>query len=350
MAKKARRLPLQQEIIQKPKSTASVKPARDNGNNDNSVKEQVIARKAKSNIKFEWSFKNQKFRIGLPFGIILFLFLWTWTKPEVTVIDPWYSAAQLVDSSKKITDPVLSKKLLDEGGSRLKALTSKYPSHAKLHFFLGYYYLTAKKWDNAITEYIQAIHIDSGATINPVWMDAKRHLAIAVVNKNNEFMVNKDTKASMEFMNRMKPYLNDMPDYLTDMGIIYHNQGNLDSAVEFYSRSLNKDPRQDKVKQNLILAWMRMGIEARQKGEPDRAMSFFDKVINQNQQHEEALYNMAILWNEKNDDGNAIDFFKRVLRVNPKNANAKELLIQIYRRQNDTLAIRDLIEGRTFMR
>jgi hypothetical protein len=133
-----------------------------------------------------------KFKVSIPFILALVLYSLIWIVPAAPpVIDPWYAAVQLVDSSKKVNDPLLKEKLLTQGGNELRELVRLYPYHARVRFFLGYYYFSVDKWDSSLIEFKEAARMDSGATINPVWPDAHKLLIKAALNKCNVLLQQK---------------------------------------------------------------------------------------------------------------------------------------------------------------
>ena len=62
-------------------------------------KKKIVEKPAQ---EIKWHFDRKKLIATIPFAIALILFLWVWTEPGPRVLDPWFAAAMLVDSSKKI--------------------------------------------------------------------------------------------------------------------------------------------------------------------------------------------------------------------------------------------------------
>jgi tetratricopeptide (TPR) repeat protein len=288
-----------------------------------------------SQLKFSLSFKDPKFRAFLPFAIAIIIFLWIWTKPGDEVVDPWYKAALKVDSSRKTFDPALKVKLLNEGGDELRELVKKYPFHARVHYLLGFYYMTAQKLDSAITEFRTTIKIDSGATINPVAPDAARSLVSIVINKSNLQIQQHDYKNALETLGLVNDFAASSPDILNQYGYIFHSQGMLDSAIYFYDKVLKIDPNYNQTLKNMALAyWVKGNAELNMK-KPIIATDFYNKALIYDKSNADIYTNLAIAYIQQNQVEKAVDFFMKSIEINPNNKIALQNLINIYTKKGD---------------
>lgn len=288
-----------------------------------------------SQLKFRFSFKDTKFRAFLPFAIAVIIFIWIWTKPGDEVVDPWYKAALKVDSSRKTFDPSLKVKLLNEGGDELRELIKKYPYHARVHYLLGFYYMTAQKLDSAITEFRTTIKMDSGATINPVAPDAARSLVSIVINKSNLLIQKHDYKNALETLGLAGDFAASSPDILNQYGYIYHSQGMLDSAISFYDKVLKLDPNYNPALKNMALVyWVKGNAELNMK-QYNKALDFYNHALMFDKLNADIYTNLAITYYQLNQIEQAIDFFKKSTEINPNNKISIQNLINIYTKKGD---------------
>ncbi|MCX6155461.1 MAG: tetratricopeptide repeat protein [Candidatus Kapabacteria bacterium] len=217
--------------------------------------------------------------------IIYSLLLVDW---GVKVVDPWYAAALLVDSSRKVTDPALKASLLEEGGDKLRVLAKDFPSHARVHFLLGFYYLNSAKWDSAIPEYRQAIKMDSGSTINSVWPQAQQHLSVVIQNKTNEFAASNHFQDIIKLMDSLKSAMFNDPEFEYRFGVIYHQLNQQDSAFVHYQQALKYNP---------------------------------------NYSNPDLFSNLGLIYLNRHQFKEAINALSRSLALNPKNKNAIGIMI-----------------------
>ncbi len=288
------------------------------------------AKKSTEKPKFEWSWKNKKFRAAVPFFIIVVLYLLVWTGKGEKPVDPWYKAARLVDSSRKIENNQLSSRLYSEGLEKLQDLTEKYPYHARVHFLLGYAYMVGKKWDSAMSHFKTTIKIDSGNTINPVAPDAIRQYAMALIFKSNPYFKQKKYDEALEILDKGKIYASFSPQLSTQIGMTYHNLGQLDSAQHYYSMALDSDPDFKPARNNLSILLKRSASEAFHSGDNAKAVELYQKLIQLNPKDSEAYEYLALTLNRLGDINRAVQMMEQAVNINPKNRSAISNLISFH--------------------
>lgn len=223
---------------------------------------------------------------SLPFVITAIVWILIWIIPKgPVVVDPWYQAVKLVDSSNKVSEANLKIKLREEGGDMLKDLIKKYPFHARVQFFLGYYYFVCQKWDSALVPLKEAARIDSGASINAVWPDAHDLIAKAALNKALVMINNQQFAQAKDVLLDAYPYYPNNPFLNKFLGSVYFNLKEDENALRYSLVSFNGNPKDSEVA-NLI----------------------------------------GVLYKTKGDMMNATSYFKRALELNPNNVMAKNNL------------------------
>jgi tetratricopeptide (TPR) repeat protein len=294
--------------------------------------------------KFEWSFKNPKFRAVLLFAFFVISFLFVWKQPEVKSLDPWYEAYFMVDSSMKVTDPILKRQLLNDGGDRLRELVKEYPYHAKLHLLLGIYFEVAGKWDSAIVEQKESMKLGAGGTINPVTQDAARQLLISYLNKSNQQIADGDfTGARKTIDDAISQKLNS-PDLLNQIAVFFHRQGNLDSAAYYYEKVLAVAPQHKAASANLGMIYFISGNNLFKSGRLDQAILHYQKSIELSPSNADAYSNMGFIYSQQNKMKDAIAAFQKSLETKPDNQNAIRGLITCYKRTGETRLADELMK------
>lgn len=245
--------------------------------NKNTSKENPIKSNSDGkNIKFEFKIKNPKFRAFIPFAIAALFFASIWIfKPAGPVIDPWYAAVKLVDSSNKVQNPQIKKNILDEGGRQLKELVKEYPFHGRIHFFLGYYYFTKRQWDSALTELKISAKMDSGATINAFWPQAHDLIIKSSINMSIVSANQNKIQESEQYLLSAIPYNPNDPLLNKFLGSFYLNHSQIDKALIYYLKSLNANPKDAQVSNNIGLIYM-------QRKQIETAIPYFKRALSLN--------------------------------------------------------------------
>ncbi len=236
-------------------------------------------------------------------GVTVLLFVLIWIEPPMHDFqDPWYTAIRLVDSSRKVQDPTLKEKLLEEGGSMLKSLSAKHPYHARVHYFLGVYYSMKQDWDNAIAEHTKAVEIGSGGLVNNVEFDAQRDLIGALFSKANSLLDKK----------------------LIDSSIKYYNSA-LDQSKKLRMTKKLADLMPHLIN-NLSVAYMQKGNELNRNGNLDSALACYEQSVSVNPRRADALNNIGTIYSKKGNRQKALEYFNKALQVEPENQSARNNL------------------------
>lgn len=254
---------------------------------------QPAASKPSAKEKFDFSFKNKKLLALIPFAVAVIIYTLVWTKVETVVQDPWYEAIMMVDSSQRVKDPQLKQQLMDKGGNKLRQLVIQHPYHARVHFFLGYYYFLAGNWDSTIIQQKEAYRIDSGSTINSVWPDAINILSNATMNKANTYLSKGQVASAKHTLLESLRYTAGNPFTNKMLGNIYLNLNATDSALYYYNISTSLQPDAD------------------------------------------VLNNMGVVYLTKKDYKNAVPFLLKALELKPDNKSAKANLYNCYLSMGD---------------
>ena len=287
------------------------------------------------NIKFEWNFRNPKFRSSLLFLIFVIFFLLVWKEPEVKSVDPWYEGYFLVDSSVKVTDPMIKKELLEKGGNKLRELVKEYPYHSKVHLLLGIYYEFAGKWDSAITEHKESMRLGAGGTINPIEQDAKRQLLICYLNKSNQqIQLAQYTEARKTLEDAIANNLNH-PDVDNQIGIIFHRQAMLDSAEYYYNKVLSVNPQHQSASANLGSICFIKGNNLLKANKIDQSITMYQKAITLSPNNPDFYINLGYVYSLQNKLDEAVKAYQKALEIKPDNRIAATALINLYKRKGD---------------
>jgi len=110
---------------------------------------------------------------------------------------------------------------------------------------------------------------------------------------------------------------------LVELGNLYFDTDQFDSAIQFYARALELDPKNPDVRTD-------MGIMYRRKGDPDRAIAEFKKAAQDDPKHVNSRYNMGVvLLHDKADIKGAIQAWEEFLKVEPAGPRAENIRNQM---------------------
>lgn len=249
---------------------------------------------------------------AIPFAVAVILFLMIWTENKTEVLDPWYAAVRLVDSSKNVTDAGEKTRLLEEGGAKLRDLLVKHPYHARVHFFMGYYFFMTQKWDSAIIELCETVRMDTLSTVNPIWIDAVNLLGAASINKSNEFLKQNKLTEALPPLKFARLYNPNNKDVNHNIAVIYHNTGNLDSAIFYYEYAFQADQNNTQLRQNMSNAYFFKGNQAMVSRNVKQAAEYFKRAAEINPENKAALQNAAMAFEMLGDQTTASVFKKQL--------------------------------------
>ena len=103
--------------------------------------------------------------------------------------------------------------------------------------------------------------------------------------------------------------------YYNNLGEAYRALERNDAAIESYRHALRIDP-------SLIEANGNLGLLLQEQGKPEEAAECYARVLRAQPDSLEALNNMGILHQERGDHEKAIEHFQRALSLNPMQAEA----------------------------
>lgn len=259
----------------------------------------------------------------LPFALAVVLFAFVWTKVETDVIDPWYSAIKKVDDARNEKDPTKRKHILDEGGKELREVYNKYPFHARVHFFMGYYFMNIGESDSAIYYFKNAINMGKGAVVNQVDAQAMTMISQVTLTKASKEIQSSNFKAAKQTLHANRIYNPADPNFPYLLGVSCQNLNELDSAALFYSQTLAIDPNHSAGKENLGNLSFMFGTSKLNKGDVVDAEKDFRKAIELAPNFAQAYNNLGISLLRQNKSKEAIGIFERAVYLNPKEPSYK---------------------------
>jgi tetratricopeptide (TPR) repeat protein len=115
---------------------------------------------------------------------------------------------------------------------------------------------------------------------------------------------------------------------LVELGNLYFDAEQFDSAILYYSKALEIDPKNADVRTD-------MGIMYRRKGDPDRALAEFKKAAQDDPKHANSRYNAGVvLLHDKADIKGAIKAWEEYLKVEPTGPRAENIRSQMEKMRN----------------
>jgi cytochrome c-type biogenesis protein CcmH/NrfG len=115
---------------------------------------------------------------------------------------------------------------------------------------------------------------------------------------------------------------------LVELGNLYFDTEQVDSAIQIYARALELDPKNPDIRTD-------MGIMYRKKGNPDRAIAEFRKAAQDDPKHVNSRYNMGVvLLHDKADIKGAIKAWEEYLEVEPTGPRADNIRSQMEKMRN----------------
>ncbi len=101
------------------------------------------------------------------------------------------------------------------------------------------------------------------------------------------------------------------PELLAELGNVYYDGKAFPQAIEYYRKSLERDPKNVDVRTD-------MGTSYWYSGDPDTAIKEFEKSLSYSPTHAQTLFNMGIVkWQGKRDPKGAVASWEKLLQTNP---------------------------------
>ncbi len=258
-----------------------------------------------------------------PFVIFVALFLLAWTGRDVDLKDPWYRAVGILEEGRKEKDPELSAKLIDSSGRMLSDLLEKYPFHARVHFFKGYYFLTKKNWDSSIVEFKIAIDQGKGGVVNQVEFQARDMMVNAAINWANEMMKQKKVQYGINLMRDVMSYAPRSVNLWNHAAYFHQSIQQLDSAIVYYNKALSIDPNFKHSKQNLVGIYKMYGKYYVNLGNFQLAKQYYEQAVRIMPQDGDLHNNLANILLKLGDVKRAVAHFESAVKINPNNPSFK---------------------------
>jgi tetratricopeptide (TPR) repeat protein len=205
-------------------------------------------------------------------GLLLVVFLGLWFAPHVDFDEPWNEGMTLVNASRKAASPAERKSMLDRAGALLKEQVRLHPYHARLHFFLGYYYDDAGEYDKAIAEAKEAIRLGAGSTFNPVEPKAREQLVHASVKRVEPLIAAKDYAGARRILDESFAVYPSSKQLLTALANLDLREQAWDAARARFEKLAELDPKDDET-------WYILGHVAASQKRPADAIAFLEKSL-----------------------------------------------------------------------
>ncbi|GEM_PF-1444484 len=259
----------------------------------------------------------------LPFGIFAILYMTVWADIETTVEDPWFAAVKKVDIGAREKDPAIRKAKMDEGGNELRALVQKYPKHARIHYFMGFYFSAIGDLDSTIFYCKNAIEMGKGALVNQVDGQAMTLVSQVALGIASKQIQEKKFEDGIRTIKKALPYNPNDPNFYYMLGVSFQNLNVMDSARANYENSLAIDANHNAGKENLANLYFMYANDMINKGQSPQAEEILRKAIALAPNFGPAYNSLGVALLKQNKAKDAITFLERAVYLNPKETNFK---------------------------
>jgi len=111
-------------------------------------------------------------------------------------------------------------------------------------------------------------------------------------------------------LSQLKPNPND-PALLAQVGNLYYDAQLFQDAIDYYTRSLQADPKNSNIRTDMATAYWYLG-------DPDRALTEYDRILKQEPNKINALLNRGVVrWQGKMDVKGAVADWETLLKADP---------------------------------
>ena len=197
-----------------------------------------------------------------------------------------------------------------DGMTLWRATVKTVPRCARAQNNLGFYYLNAKQYREAMA------HLTAATEIKPGYAEAYNNMGLVFsAQGDQERAINLFIKA---FKLNAKYY-----DAIYNMANALERKGHYNSAIRFYELITRKKPRSPEIHNNL-------GVVLQKKGQLEEAREHFSKAIIIDPDNVEARNNLGVWYNSQGRYNEAIEEFKQALRVKPDYAEVHCNLGTVY--------------------
>ena len=259
----------------------------------------------------------------LPISIIAILFLISWTDRDFVYQDDWYAAVSILDSARTTQDQTKKKDYLDRGGKWLLELKEKYPFHAKLRMFVGYYYIQIGQWDLAIKELQEAIDKGKGGLVNQIEFQARDFLTNAIMNKTQIMMQQKQFDEALQVMRENYSFAPNNVNFLSHYANIFAQKNQIDSALFYFERIVQVEPNNEKIKNHIGNLCFNIANNFARTNNYDGAYFYYTKAIKYVQNNPHFFNNLANIEISLNKFQDAVNHFNMAIQLDPNNVTFK---------------------------
>jgi cytochrome c-type biogenesis protein CcmH/NrfG len=120
-------------------------------------------------------------------------------------------------------------------------------------------------------------------------------------------------------------------DALAQLGNIYYDTENFDTAVQYYGKALEVRPGNANVRTDMGTAYFRLG-------DSDRAIKEFETALKSDPKHAQTMFNLGMVkWQGKADVNGAVAAWQRLLQTAPdypERAKVEQLIAQAKQHSN----------------
>jgi tetratricopeptide (TPR) repeat protein len=255
----------------------------------------------------------------VPAIILGLLFLISWTDRDFDLKDDWYAAISIVDSARLVEDPNLKKEYLDRGGNWILELKEKYPFHPKLRMFVGYYFIQAGKFDEAIAELEVAIEEGKGGIVNQIEYQARDFLTNAVMNKTQIMMQQKQFNEAIEVMRKSLPSAPEHLSYLAHFANVFAQANNPDSTLHYYEKVIRINPNYGNIREQTATLYFNYGNAYAKQNLAQLAYEKYLRATQLVQTNPHYFNNLANVELQLGKIEESIAHFKKAVEIDPNN-------------------------------
>lgn len=180
------------------------------------------------------------------------------------------------------------------------------PDDPHIHNDLGIVYMAKERLELAVKHYEKAVQL------KPSFAPARNNLGTAYLAMKNW------DKAIETLMPLTEDLLYTTPHYpLTNLGWAYFNKKEYETAAQYYSRAVKKEP-------NYVIAARGLGKAYIELGKPADAIPVFEKAMELAPRFAEVYVDAGKAYAMIGDKAKAVDVYKKFLAMSPNHPRAEE--------------------------
>jgi len=184
------------------------------------------------------------------------------------------------------------------------------PQDAQSYYDKGESYYENDDFDNAITQFNEAIRLDP-------------NFAVAYNSRGNSYDANDEYDAAIKDYSEAIRLNPNSAVFYYNRGDSYRKKGEYDNAIKDYTEAIRLDPS------DAAFYYYLRGNSYRMKGEYDNAIKDFNEAIRINPWYANAYAGRGFAYNKLGQRNKAIRDLKKAINLDPNNEWAKELLENI---------------------